>query len=184
MAFGFALECTGCTRDRPEGEIPLPVWHYTEYPRVVAILPDGPAERAGIREGDVLVSVEGVSILSSEGARRFSAARVAQGVRLTLERAGKSYDAELTARLGRGGMFGARGGFLREPVPREYSGQVGTVMVDATSDEPVVATTDSLGALTLRIGSTVVRVRPSSMLKSSKSVKLENKPKPKPDKLP
>ena len=160
MLFGFALECSGCTRDRPEGESMLPVWHYTDYPRVVAVAPGGAAERAGIREGDVLMSVDGMSILSSDGARRFSSARVADNIRLTLDRGGKSFDAELSPRLGRGG-FGRGDRPTREPVPREYSGRVGDVTVDATGNEPVVATTDSLGVLTLRIGGTVVR-RPAA----------------------
>jgi membrane-associated protease RseP (regulator of RpoE activity) len=117
----------------------LPVWHYTEYPRVVAVAPGGAAERAGIREGDVLMAVDGISILSSDGARRFSAARVADNVRLTLDRGGKSFDAELTPRLGRAG-FALRGDRPpREPVPREFSGRVGDVIVDATGNEPVVA---------------------------------------------
>ena len=181
MLFGFALECSGCTRDRPEGESMLPVWHYTDYPRVVAVTPGGAAERVGIREGDVLMSVDGMSILSSDGARRFSSARVADNIRLTLDRGGKSFDAELTPRLGRGG-FGLRGDRPpREPVPREYSGRVGDVTVDATSNEPVLATTDSLGVLTLRIGDTLVRLRPLSLPENRKSLK---PPKPKPFKSP
>ena len=183
MLFGFALECSGCTRDRPEGESMLPVWHYTDYPRVVAVAPGGAAERAGIREGDVLMSVDGMSILSSDGARRFSAARVADNVRLTLDRGGKSFDAELTPRLGRGG-FALRGDRPpREPVPREFSGRVGDVTVDATGNEPVVATTDSLGVLTLRIGGTVVRLSPASVADNGKAAK-PKPPKPKPFKSP
>jgi membrane-associated protease RseP (regulator of RpoE activity) len=180
MLFGFALECSGCTRDRPEGES-MPVWRYTDYPRVVAIAQGGAAERAGIREGDVLMSVDGMSILSSEGARRFSAARIADNIRLTMDRGGKSFDVELQPRMGRAGP-GPRGDRLfREPVPREYSGRVGDVTIDATSNEPVVATTDSSGLLTLRIGGTVVRVRPDPISENRKGVK---PPKPKPFKSP
>jgi membrane-associated protease RseP (regulator of RpoE activity) len=181
MLFGFALECSGCTRERAEGELMLPVWHYTDYPRVVAVAPDGAAERAGIREGDVLMSVDGMSILSPEGARRFSSARVADNIRLTLDRAGKSFDAELTPRLGRGGFALRNDRPIREPVPRDFSGRVGDVAVDATSNEPVVVTTDSSGVLTLRIGGTVVRLRPISGPENRKGVKL---PKPKPFKSP
>ena len=181
IMFGFALECSGCTRDRPEGESMVPVWRYTDYPRVVAVAQGGAAERAGIREGDVLMSVDGMSILSSEGARRFSAARIADNIRLTMDRGGKSFDVELQPRLGRAGL-GPRGDrVFREPVPREYSGRVGDVTIDATSTEPVVATTDSLGVLTLRIGGTVVRVRPGPMPENRKGMKL---PKPKPFKSP
>jgi C-terminal processing protease CtpA/Prc len=145
MLFGFALECSGCTRERAEGESTLPVWHYTDYPRVVAVAQGGAAERAGIREGDLLMSVDGMSILSSEGARRFSAARIADNIRLTIDRGGKSVDIELQPRMGRAGFVLRGDRPFREPVPREYSGRVGDVTIDATSNEPVVATTDSLG---------------------------------------
>jgi hypothetical protein len=123
------------------------------------------------------MSVDGMSILSSDGARRFSAARVADNIRLTLDRSGKSFDAELTPRLGRGG-FALRGDRPpREPVPREFSGRVGDVTVDASGNEPVVATTDSLGVLTLRIGGTIVRLRPISLPDKGKGLK-SVKPKP------
>jgi membrane-associated protease RseP (regulator of RpoE activity) len=151
----------------------LPIWHYTAYPRVVAVAPGGSAERAGIREGDVLMSVDGMSVLSPEGARRFSSARVADEIRLTFDRNGKSIDIALTPRLGRG-SFAMRGDRpLREPVPREYRGRVGDATIDVTSDNPVVATTDASGILTLRIGGTIVRVRPpaapAERVKSSKA---------------
>ena len=181
MLFGFALECSGCTRERPEGESMLPVWHYTNYPRVVAVAEGGAAQRAGIREGDVLMSVDGMSILSSEGARRFSAARLADDVRLTIDRGGKSIDVELQPRMARAGFVLRGDRPFQEPVPREYSGRVGDVTIDATSNEPVVATTDSLGMLTLRIGGTVVRIRPVPTPENRKGMKL---PKPKPFKSP
>ena len=182
MLFGFALECSGCTRERAEGDEMGPVWRYTNYPRVVAVAQGGAAESAGIREGDLVMAVDGMSILSPEGARRFSAARMADDVRLTVDRGGKSIDIELQPRMGRAG-FGLRGDrpFFREPVPREYNGRVGDVTIDATSNEPVVATTDSLGVLTLRIGGTVVRVRPDPISENRKSVKAQ---KPKPFKSP
>lgn len=181
LLFGFALECSGCTRGRAEGDPMLAVWHYSDYPRVVAVAPGGAAERAGIREGDVLMSVDGMSILSSDGARRFSGVRLADNIRLTLDRGGKAFDVELTPRFGRPGFAGRGERMAREPVPREYNGRVGDVTVDATSNEPVVATTDSLGVLTLRIGGTVVRVRPDPIPDNRKGVKL---PKPKPFKSP
>jgi membrane-associated protease RseP (regulator of RpoE activity) len=156
----------------PEGEAMLPVWHYTEYPRVVAVAPGGAAERAGVREGDVLKTVDGMSVLSPEGARRFSSARVGDEIHLTFDRGGKTVDLELSPRFGRG--FGMRGDRpMREPVPREYSGRVGDATIDVTSDDPVVATTDASGMLTLRIGGTIVRIRPTQApperTKSSKS---------------
>ena len=184
MLFGFALECSGCTRDKPDESSMVPVWHYIDYPRVVAVAPGGAAERAGIREGDLIVAINGLSLLSSDGARQFSSPRMGEGVRLTVERGGKPLEVDLLPpRMARGG-FGLRGERLpREPVPRDYHASVGDATIDVASDEPVVATTDSLGVLTLRIGGTVVLVRPSPQLKNPKDVKLGSH-KPKPSKSP
>ena len=41
---------------------------------VYSVDADGPASRAGVRSGDVLAEIDGVSITSTDGGRRFSAA--------------------------------------------------------------------------------------------------------------
>jgi membrane-associated protease RseP (regulator of RpoE activity) len=160
LLFGFALECSGCSRGQPEDRVFPPVWHYTAYPRVVAVAPGGAAEQAGIHEGDLLMSIDGISLLSPEGASRFSASKPRDNIRLTVDRGGKTVNVELAPRAARPPFLGRGERFLREPVPREYSGRVGNAAIDVTSDEPVVATTDASGMLTLRIAGTTVRIRP------------------------
>jgi membrane-associated protease RseP (regulator of RpoE activity) len=154
LLFGFALDCTRCTMTPGVGN-PAPVWHYTELPRVAAVRPGGAAATAGVQEGDTIVLVDSLSILSPEGARRFSAARPGGRMRLTLRRAGRTVNVQLA--LGR----------LPDPPPplptptpqqRRYSGDLGDAAVDVWSDVPVTVTVDSLGALVIQTGGSTVRI--------------------------
>src|SRR5262245_8912048 len=91
LLFGFALECVRCESTSPRGfpgrgRGPLATWHYNEYPHIADVAPGGPADRAGIRRGDVLMDVDGISLLTDEGAQRFSALRAGDTVRLTIAR--------------------------------------------------------------------------------------------------
>jgi membrane-associated protease RseP (regulator of RpoE activity) len=163
LLFGFALECTRCQPTNRRGGFvpgPLAVWHYDEFPHVAAVVGGSPAERAGIRTGDLLLDVNGASLLTSDGAERFSALRGGDVVTLTLERGGKSYNATVTlgrmASLGRGGPLG------NSPQASQFSGRVGATAVDVVSDVPVLSTTDSSGVMTLRVGSTTIRLRPTA----------------------
>ncbi len=73
--------------DRPQGAL------------VAGVLPGGPAERAGIRPGDVLVAVEGEPVADARAALdRIAALAPGTRVRLGLVRAGRPV--ELEARIG------------------------------------------------------------------------------------
>jgi S1-C subfamily serine protease len=60
-------------------------WRFSGYPTVAAqgALRDGAAARAGIRDGDVLISVNGHTPMSDEGARLLSQSE--RELTLTLE---------------------------------------------------------------------------------------------------
>ncbi|HEV8447000.1 MAG TPA: PDZ domain-containing protein [Gemmatimonadaceae bacterium] len=181
MLFGFALECTRCgavgrgggmsgggsgeggTAGRGRGEFVgaargggLAVWRYDEYPRVAAVVPGGAADRAGIREGDVLLAVDGMSITTDEGSRRFSELRAGDTASFSLDRAGKTVDVNIV--VGRGG---GRGGSLVEPPAANapnFTTRARDTRVDVWSDARVVESTDSTGATILRVGNTVIRL--------------------------
>ncbi len=163
LLFGFALECTKCQATNRRGGFgagPMATWHYDEFPRIAAVVEGSPAARAGIRQGDLLLDVGGASLITDAGARAFSALRAGDSASLTLERNGKFYDVTLVLGRMSGGGFG-RGGpldFDRQP---HFNTRVGTTAVDIESDVPVIATTDSSGTTTLRIGSTTIRLRPT-----------------------
>jgi PDZ domain len=172
LLFGFALECVRCESISPRGfpgRGPAATWHYNEYPRIADVAPGGPADRVGIRRGDVLMDVDGFSLLTDEGTQQFSALRAGDTVRLTLTRATKTFDVTLPLFRGRGGMAGGvfpRGRVMSStPLEKrpDYTGLAGKTEIEVWSAAPVVVSTDSSGATILRIGETTVRLRPKPM---------------------
>jgi len=82
--FGFGLLCEpACTRAVARDGAAY--WRFAGYPAVarMSVPTDGVAGRAGIREGDVLISVNGHSPMSDEGAQLLS--RTERELTLTLE---------------------------------------------------------------------------------------------------
>lgn len=67
-------------RQGPEGE---PVWRGQHPPRVARVVEGGPAARAGIRVGDVLLLLDGHSFVGEEGGRALG--RLGPGRALTLQ---------------------------------------------------------------------------------------------------
>jgi hypothetical protein len=45
-------------------------WDFTENPRVFSVDDGGPADRAGLRRGDILTHIDGLALLSDEGGKR------------------------------------------------------------------------------------------------------------------
>ena len=76
------------------------VFHrFSSEPRVWRIAPDGPA--AGrLREGDVLVAVDGALVTSVEGGLRLANLAPGRPVRLRVRRAGRELEVEIVPRLG------------------------------------------------------------------------------------
>lgn len=94
--FGFSIRCNDCgwaSTGRP-GE--SPVWESDEAPEVAMVAGGSPADRAGLKPGDRITHIDGVSILTREGQRRFGRVKPRQTVRLTVRRDGKSLTKELT----------------------------------------------------------------------------------------
>jgi membrane-associated protease RseP (regulator of RpoE activity) len=184
LLYGFALECTDCRTIGLRGGAGrggFAAWHYTDYPRVVAVSEGGAAERAGIKLNDVIVSVDGLSLLNDDGARRFSEARGGDKLRLTVDRDGKPMDVTMTLGLaggqGRGGFGVARaplrgggfGGLARGRAALRgfansttFSGFAGTTRVEVSGPASVDAITDSTGTLVLHIGANTVRIQPGA----------------------
>lgn len=71
---GFALGCLpSCTRTRSaDGK---DYWKFDGEPPVVAVRPGTPAAAAGLRVGDIVVDVDGVPVVTSEGAFRLFTAQ-------------------------------------------------------------------------------------------------------------
>ena len=89
--FGFAIECQNCGDDE-NGD-----FRFREPPVIASVQPGSPAARAGLRPGDRLTHVDGVSLDSAAGWPRFSAIRPGQRVSFTYLRAGEPHQAAITA---------------------------------------------------------------------------------------
>src|SRR5581483_1101804 len=128
---------------------------------IAVVVTGSAAERAGIRVGDHLVAVDGKSITTDEGSRRFSELRAGDSTRLTLERAGKTLDVSIVLGVTRGGGRGGVANAASNDLPGFVTYTPDT-RVEIWSDTRVVESTDSTGATILRIGNTKIRLAPTT----------------------
>ena len=91
VSFGFGLSCSDCaiTAEQIKG---VHVMMFDKPPEIAFIDANGPAYKAGLRRGDVLTHIDGVSFTTSDGARRFATAEAGQPVRFTVVRNGRARD--------------------------------------------------------------------------------------------
>ncbi|MEP7325484.1 MAG: PDZ domain-containing protein, partial [Gemmatimonadota bacterium] len=89
--FGFGISCHNC-RVRPGG-----IWEFSEYPTLYSVDPDSPAEKAGLRRGDVLMKIDGADLLTADGVRRFGNIDPGQTVTWSFRRGGASRSVRVTA---------------------------------------------------------------------------------------
>jgi membrane-associated protease RseP (regulator of RpoE activity) len=166
LLFGFALECVNCrvtgrgarALQPGTGRGAFGVWHYDEYPRIAAVMDGSAAQAAGIRVGDVLLSVDGQSLVTDDGAQHFGELRAGDTTHLTLDRNGKTLDVDLVLRrvMGRGG---AGPSLVPSPVnPPALVTRAEGILVEVWSEARVAQSRDSTGATILKIGNTVVRL--------------------------
>ena len=59
---------------------------FEQLPEIAAVAPGSPADSAGITAGDTLVAVDGISVLTPDGARRFLDAPVGVALQITVRR--------------------------------------------------------------------------------------------------
>src|SRR6185503_6298015 len=85
---GFGLTCQECGGEARDASRP-PVWSFGTLPTVSYVDPEGPSARAGVRRGDQLTHIDGVSLLTDEGGKRFGAVKPGQKIRWRLIRDGR-----------------------------------------------------------------------------------------------
>ena len=88
-SFGFGLGCSDCsiTAEQIKG---VHVMMFDKPPEIAFIDANGPAYKAGLRRGDVLTHIDGVSFTTTEGARKFATAEPGDPVRFTVVRNGNA----------------------------------------------------------------------------------------------
>ena len=127
------------------------------------VAPGSPAGRAGLIAGDRITEIDGVSILSPRGARKFGGVRPGQTVRLSVIRDGRTLTRELTLAT-RPEMRAAIAGMSAAPrastARRElrYTGQLNDVSVEVWSAGG--PTVERVGdTMTITVGTSVVRLK-------------------------
>jgi membrane-associated protease RseP (regulator of RpoE activity) len=94
--FGFGIQCTEC-RWSVDDEDGTSEWEFSSPPEVSSIQAGSPAAAAGLRRGDVLLEIDGESLVSEEGGRRFGSVKPGQNVRWTYSRGGETRTTTATA---------------------------------------------------------------------------------------
>lgn len=188
VLFGFALACVGCTfgggprgRAGGSGRASGPPVLYRDYPLVEAVIPGGAADSAGIREGDILKAIDGLSLLSAEGTRRMSTAVAGEVVRLSFERSSRPFDVSLKLGPSGGGTGDKQMIVTGHTVLRSSPASGAGFEFDLWSDNPVRLAIDSTtSTITFKIGEAVLRVRipPSTYRDTTGTARGRGKPEP------
>ena len=161
--FGFSIRCNSCGWSTRSSDDP-PVWESDEVPELSRVSAESPAGRAGLRAGDRITHIDGVSILSRDGGRRFGRVRPGQRVRLTIQRGTTSFVRELTLGTRPEVRAAIAATTPRTPAPpsmrRElrYTGQLDNVSVEVWSAGG--PTVEKIGdTMVITVGASVVRIK-------------------------
>jgi S1-C subfamily serine protease len=157
---GFSLRCSHCGWSQTENGV---AWEFSEPPVIEQVEADGPAARAGLRDGDRITHIDGLDITTGEAGTRFGAVepgeRVAFGVRRGAEaltvtlRAGEPLARE--AGLLRGVLL--RGRLTPEPSMERFTGTLGDALIEVTGGVVSVIETDD--EIVIRGTDITVRIR-------------------------
>jgi membrane-associated protease RseP (regulator of RpoE activity) len=151
--FGFGIRCSHCGWEQGDND-PLPRWSFTESPELEQVADGSPADRAGLRAGDVLAEIDGVPLVSAEGGRAFGAVRPGQTVRWTYLRGGQRRVATVRA---------IERGLRPVPAPLEsvrFRDMVGNVVVEVEGGPDILTTVVEDGRyLIIDTGTARIRVR-------------------------
>ena len=91
---GIGLSCHCTMQATPDG---AEHWSFAEPPEVGGVQTDGPAERAGVRVGDVIERIDGVAVTTRAGGERWSALASGARVRLGIRRGAARVEVEMVA---------------------------------------------------------------------------------------
>ena len=159
--FGFGISCEECGVRRRDGD----AWmFFSEAPVVENVEPGSPAQRAGLRRGDRLTHVDGLSLTTRQGAQRFGAIRPGQTVTWTYRRGSGAYTARTTAARRPDAPPTPRAP-ATPPTPRaaqqvRYSGAVGNTDVEVRGAPVTITRDERTGETVIRSHDLTVRLRP------------------------
>jgi S1-C subfamily serine protease len=81
--FGMEVDCGDCGWRQENGDWR---WHATEPMRITAVVPGAPAQRAGLRPGDVLLRIDGRPFTTPGAGRFYASLRTGQPVTFQVRR--------------------------------------------------------------------------------------------------
>lgn len=106
-------------RDSTIGALGMQIYQPRAYNTLAQVLPDSPAERAGLRAGDKIIGIDGTIPMQWEQIRSFIAARPNQNLAVTIERGGEQQDVWVhTDNQSGTGILGVAP--ETDPVPADY----------------------------------------------------------------
>ena len=94
--FGFGIRCSDC-RWSVDEETGVAEWSFDEPPEVSSVEDGSPADRAGLRRGDVLLEIDGQALVTPIGGQSFGSVKPGQTVRWTYRRGGETRSTRATA---------------------------------------------------------------------------------------
>ena len=90
---GINLECHNCQREERGG---VAVWWFSEYPSITWLSEDGPAAKAGLQEGDIILAVRGIDLTTEEGGRGFGSLQAGEPTEFLVRRSGEEVTVMVT----------------------------------------------------------------------------------------
>ncbi|MFL5541957.1 MAG: PDZ domain-containing protein [Longimicrobiaceae bacterium] len=159
--FGFGISCEECGVRSRDGD----AWmFFSEAPVVENVEPGSPAQRAGLRRGDRLTHVDGLSLTTRQGAQRFAAIRPGQTVTWTYRRGSAAYTARTIAARRPDApptpRAAAPPGTPRAAQQVRYSGAVGNTDVEVRGAPVTITRDERTGETVIRSHDLTVRLRP------------------------
>ena len=145
--YGWGFQCTDCLQEMLESGLRM---EFTSPPELIGIEADGPADQAGLRVGDVILMVDGESLIRKTGANRLFTARPGSMLRIGYQRGASRK--ETTVRVGSQAMalrLGSRLGASETPLgpppqrgpaadaPIRFSGTLGEFTIEVRGDPNV-----------------------------------------------
>lgn len=97
--FGMELDCGECGWRRDGGEWR---WHSSQPMRVKAALPGSPAQRAGLRAGDVVLRIDGHQLTGGGAGQFFDRLRPGQAVCFEVRRGSRTLTIPIVPEIRRG----------------------------------------------------------------------------------
>ncbi len=148
---GFGVACGQCELTSHKGTA---IWSFRMPPVVAEVSPGSPAAAAGLRVGDTLIALDGVSLVTEMGGVRLGRLEAGQRIRLAYRR---GYEGSATLVSGKQPERVE----TDEAGPVQFSGVVGGSEVEVRGEGARVLS-DRNGVLEISVKGMTVRVRPAA----------------------